>query len=115
VSGRRRHGQVAVLVAALLPPSPGGVSPSPREKAPMSAASTPVRGERATISGIRVTAGNAVDCPQIRDDAGRLHAVSYLSPRVAVGDRVTVSGTYAVTTRCLGLVLAMDREVPHDP
>lgn len=81
----------------------------------MTDASTPVRGSRATISGVRVTEGNAVDCPQLRDDAGRLHAVSYLSPAVPIGGRVTVSGIYAVTTRCVGLVLAVEREVPHDP
>lgn len=77
----------------------------------MAEATASLRGTRATISGTRVTQGDAVECPRIRDEAGRLHAVSYLSPSVAIGDRVTVSGVYAVTTRCLGLVLAVESEV----
>ena len=64
--------------------------------------------ERVTITGVRITEGGAVDCPTIRDDAGSTHQVSYLSPRVAVGDRVTVTGFYAVTTTCLGRVLVVE-------
>ena len=68
-----------------------------------------------TLTGTRETRGNAVDCPQIRDDAGSLHVVSYLSPAVAVGARVTVSGFYGVTTTCLGTVLVVETEsVPGD-
>jgi hypothetical protein len=65
---------------------------------------------RVSVTGVRITEGNAVDCPQIRDDAGTVHPVSYLSPRVGIGARVEVSGFYAVTTKCLGTVLVVEAE-----
>ena len=73
---------------------------------------TPVAGgrETATITGVRLTEGNAVDCPKIRDDAGVEHPVSYLSPAVAIGTRVSVSGFYAITTSCRGTVLVVEDE-----
>lgn len=64
-----------------------------------------------TVTGIRVSRGDAVDCPRLRDDAGALHPVSYLPPRIALGDRVTVSGTLAVTTACRGVVLVVEKLV----
>jgi hypothetical protein len=69
-------------------------------------------GEPLTLAGVRATRGGTVDCPRIRDDAGLLHPVSYLSPEVAVGDRVTVSGRIAVTTACRGPVLVVETERP---
>ena len=66
------------------------------------------------ITGIRATQGNAVDCPQIRDDAGVLHSVSYLSTGLAIGDRVTVSGAYGITTTCQGTVLVVAQEHPPE-
>lgn len=65
-----------------------------------------------TLTGVRVTQGNAVDCPQIRDDAGKIHSVSYLSAAIGLGDRVTVSGVYGVTTTCVGTVLVVAQEAP---
>jgi len=72
-------------------------------------AADPVRAT-ASITGVRLTEGNAVDCPQIRDDAGVIHPVSYLSPAVAIGARVAVSGFYAITTSCRGTVLVVQNE-----
>jgi hypothetical protein len=70
---------------------------------------------RITLTGVRLTQGNAVECPQIRDDAGAVHAVSYLSPRIAIGARVSVTGFYGVTTSCLGRVLVVQEErIPRD-
>ena len=66
------------------------------------------------ITGIRATQGNAVDCPQIRDDAGVLHSVSYLSTGLAIGDRVTVSGAYGIITTCQGTVLVVAQEHPPE-
>ena len=66
------------------------------------------------ITGIRTTQGNAVDCPQIRDDAGVLHSVSYLSTGLAIGDRVTVSGAYGIITTCQGTVLVVAQEHPPE-
>ncbi|MDT8853545.1 hypothetical protein RNZ50_00560 [Paracoccaceae bacterium Fryx2] len=77
----------------------------------------PIQNSRQTgsVTGVRITEGNAVDCPQIRDDSGKVHTVSYLSPGVAIGDRVKVSGFYAITTRCLGTVLVVEEEsIPQD-
>lgn len=66
--------------------------------------------DKITISGVRLTEGNAVDCPTIRDDAGVVHPVSYLSGAVAIGDRVTVTGFHAITTSCKGTVLVVEKE-----
>ncbi len=63
-----------------------------------------------SITGVRLTQGNAVDCPQVRDDAGVVHVVSYLSPAVAIGARVSLSGFYGITTTCLGTVLVVQTE-----
>ena len=70
---------------------------------------------KTTITGIRLTQGNAVDCPTIQDDAGGVHAVSYLSGAIAIGDRVSVTGFYAVTTKCVGTVLVAEQEVKLAP
>jgi hypothetical protein len=67
-------------------------------------------GQTIQITGVRLTQGNAVDCPQVRDDSGVIHAVSYLSPAVGIGARVTLSGFYAVTTQCIGQVLVVRDE-----
>lgn len=71
--------------------------------------------ERFSISGVRLTQGNAVDCPQIRADDGVIHTVSYLTPGVEIGARVKVTGYLAVTTKCLGTVLFVEEEQspPH--
>lgn len=66
------------------------------------------------VTGERITQGNAVDCPQIRDDSGKVHSVSYLSPAVEIGGRVTVSGVYGVSTRCVGTVLIVQTEAPPE-
>jgi hypothetical protein len=72
-------------------------------------------GGTVTVTGVRVSRGDAVECPRLRDDAGVLHPVSYLPPRVALGDRVTVSGTLAVTTTCRGIVLVVEKLVEGAP
>ena len=66
--------------------------------------------EIVSITGVRLTMGNAVDCPQIRDDDGGIHTVSYLTPGVGLGARVSVSGFYAITTHCVGTVLVVEKE-----
>ena len=71
----------------------------------------PAAAGKTTISGVRLNQGNAVDCPTIRDDAGGVHAVSYLSGAIAIGDIVSVTGFYAVTTSCVGTVLVAEQEV----
>lgn len=63
------------------------------------------------LTGVRASRGGAVECPLLRDDAGVLHPVSYLPPRIALGDRVTIKGTFGVTTTCRGLVLVVDELV----
>ena len=63
-----------------------------------------------SVTGVRVTQGDAVDCPRLRDAEGVLHAVSHLSPRVAIGALVEVTGSYQVTTRCVGRVIAVREE-----
>ena len=72
-------------------------------------------GGTVTVTGVRVSRGDAVECPRLRDDAGVLHPVSYLPPRVALGDRVTVSGRLAVTTTCRGIVLVVENLAEDAP
>jgi len=109
----------AILVAAsctdqtAIAASPARIaSPTIREVPQVTQDTTTTDSARATasITGVRLTEGNAVDCPQIRDDAGVIHPVSYLSPAVAIGARVAVSGFYAITTSCRGTVLVVEEE-----
>ena len=60
------------------------------------------------VTGSRLSIGNAVDCPTIRTDDRAVHAVSWLPPALAIGERVTVRGSNAVTTRCVGRVIAVE-------
>lgn len=61
--------------------------------------------ERLTITGVRLTQGDAVNCAQVRTDEGAVYSVSYLAPSIAIGDRVEVTGFMANITTCLGPVL----------
>ena len=61
--------------------------------------------ERLTVVGTRLTEGNAVDCPTVKADDGKVVSISYLPPSIAIGDRVSVTGFFAVTTHCRGKVL----------
>lgn len=58
-----------------------------------------------TLTGVRETKGDAVDCPKLRTDDGVLHPVARLPADVAIGDRVSVTGSYGITTTCNGQVL----------
>ncbi len=64
--------------------------------------------QKLTITGVRLTKGNAVDCPQVRTDDGRIIPVSYLAPTIGIGDRVDLTGYMAVTTSCRGRVLFVE-------
>jgi hypothetical protein len=66
---------------------------------------------RLTIQGVRMTLGNAVDCPNVRTDDGVFVPVSYLAPSIAIGDRVKVTGFMAVTTTCKGKVLVAEEVI----
>ena len=66
-----------------------------------------------SLTGFRVTAGNAVDCPELQTPDGKRHPVSFLSSAIAIGDRVTVRGTYGVSARCRGQVLIVRDEIPE--
>jgi hypothetical protein len=72
-------------------------------------AAEPRRGAILDVTGVRITQGDAVDCPRIRDSAGRIFGVSHLPPDIAIGDRVAVRGRYAVVTTCLGEVIQVER------
>lgn len=64
--------------------------------------------ERITIVGTRISEGNAVDCPQLRTDDGRIYSVSYLAPSIAIGTRVSATGFFAHITQCRGEVLYLE-------
>lgn len=85
------------------------VNTGPREivvEKSTSVESTEIAGqEKLTVSGVRLTKGNAVDCPQIRTDDGRTISVSYLAPAIAIGDRVEVTGFMVNKATCRGPVL----------
>ncbi len=61
-----------------------------------------------TLTGVRHSKGNAVDCPEIRTDDGRLHPVKGLTADIAIGDRVTLRGAMGVSTTCKGRVLIVE-------
>jgi hypothetical protein len=63
---------------------------------------------RITITGTRITEGNAVDCPQVRGDDGTITGVSWLAPSITIGSRIRVTGVYAYVTHCKGKVLTSD-------
>ncbi len=65
-----------------------------------------------SLSGVRATQGDAVDCPTIETPDGQRHPVSYLSSAIAIGGRVTVRGFYGTSTRCRGRVLIVREEIP---
>ena len=75
-----------------------------------SMAQYPVAGntEIVTIIGVRMTSGNAVDCPVIKTDDGREQPVDRLPASVAIGQRVRVTGQIGVSTRCTGRVLIIE-------
>jgi hypothetical protein len=59
----------------------------------------------ATITGVRISTGDAVNCAEIRSDDGTVHPVSGLNGDIAIGARITATGFYGVSTRCVGRVL----------
>lgn len=65
---------------------------------------------RVTITGVRLTAGDGVACPTIRDDDGVVHTVSYLSPSIPIGARVTVRGYRAAMPSCFADVIVVEEE-----
>jgi hypothetical protein len=101
---------LAILSALAALAAAAPTSASPRTRLAQAGPAGGAGEARATISGVRLTRGDAVRCPEIRDDAGRVHVVSHLSPAIAIGARVTVTGFYAVTTKCLGRVLVVEDE-----
>ena len=109
MAGRRAAGLVGavMLIAACS---------GPLVRADVFAQGEPVSEQTANgpvvLTGVRLTQGNAVDCPTLRDDAGKVHVVSYLSPAVGIGARVMVTGSYGITTTCLGTVLVVKEEQP---
>ena len=72
----------------------------------------PALGDRLTVQGVRETQGDAVECPKIRTDDGRVIAISYLPSSIAIGDRVEVTGVMANKPTCLGPVLRADETRP---
>jgi len=70
----------------------------------------PTAAQTVSLTGVRLTRGNAVDCPRLRDDAGHEYGVSYLSPAVAIGARVSLRGVWGISTRCRGRVLMVQQE-----
>lgn len=63
---------------------------------------------RATLTGVRQTKGNAVDCPTLMTDDGGLHAVKGLTSDIALGQRIRITGHYGVSTSCLGRVFIIE-------
>lgn len=63
-----------------------------------------------TISGVRLTKGNAVNCPEILADDGKVYPVKGLSPDIALGQRVTITGVWGVATSCNGRIIVIERQ-----
>ncbi|MBR0555866.1 hypothetical protein J5J10_09260 [Ciceribacter sp. L1K23] len=62
-----------------------------------------------TVTGVRETMGNAVECPRLRTDDGRSVFIFRLPPDVAIGSRVKVTGVFVHPTTCIGPALRADR------
>lgn len=67
-------------------------------------------GEQVELTGVYATRGNAVLCPQLKGADGTMHGVIGLSSDVDLGDRVTVTGRYGISTRCKGRVLIVETQ-----
>lgn len=65
-----------------------------------------------SVSGVRVTQGDGVECPRIRDASGQEYAVSYLPPSIPIGSPVSVRGRFVIMTTCLGKVIHVEELVP---
>lgn len=61
------------------------------------------------ITGIRLTWGNAVNCPILRADDGSDHPISYLPPDIPLGSQLAVHGSYGVKGTCHGTVLIPEK------
>lgn len=73
-----------------------------------------VRHEKLSITGVRLTWGDAVRCAKVQADDGETYSVSSLGSGVAIGDRVRISGFMAYVTSCTGPVLYAEEIVPLD-
>ncbi len=62
-----------------------------------------------TVTGIRTTMGNAVDCPEIRTDSNETYNVAHLPPDIQIGDRVSVTGRWVYPATCRGPVLSVEQ------
>lgn len=62
-----------------------------------------------TVTGSRLTKGNAVNCPEIRTDDGAVIPVKGMTADIALGQRVTVTGSWGVSTSCTGRVLIIEK------
>jgi hypothetical protein len=67
---------------------------------------------RITIAGTRVSRGDAVECPKLRGDDGKIYSVHYLPPAIAIGARLSVTGYFAKLVRCRGRVLYIEKLRP---
>ena len=65
--------------------------------------------ERITVTGVRLTKGGAVECPQIRTGDGTVISVHHLAADIAIGECVEVTGFMANMTTCLGPVLYVEK------
>jgi hypothetical protein len=61
--------------------------------------------ETFTVTGVRTTQGNAVDCPELRTQDGRTISVFGLPATIGIGERVRITGMMVNPTTCLGPAL----------
>jgi hypothetical protein len=61
--------------------------------------------EKKTVTGVRVTQGNGVECPTLKTDSGDIVAIYGMPANIRLGDRVTITGTLVYPTTCIGPAL----------
>lgn len=61
--------------------------------------------EKKTVTGIRVTQGNGVECSTLKTDGGEIVAIYGMPANVRLGDRVTITGALVYPTTCIGPAL----------
>lgn len=64
--------------------------------------------QQLTVTGVRTTQGNAVECPMLRTEDGRDMPVHGLPATIGIGDRVRITGTMVNPTTCLGPALNVE-------
>ena len=63
-----------------------------------------VRTER-TVSGVLVSRGSGISCPEIEMADGTRQGIAFIDPSIGIGARLELTGTTAFKPNCLGEII----------